>query len=367
MKQNKSVLVGLSGGVDSSVAALLLKKRGFHVIGAYMKTFRELAPRKNNRCKSISEMTDEKMAEKMARLLGIKLIKLDYRKQYNNRVVKPMIRAYSRGLTPNPDIVCNKLIKFPYLWKEALKLKADFIATGHYARIKKSPNSYQLLSASDKTKDQSYFLYELSQNDLSHTLFPIGTLTKAQVRKIAQKHHFLNWNKPGTRGICFIGKINFKSFLEKKIPNRQGRVITPEGQVIGTHPGSFYFTIGQRVGAHLGFQINPKASQFSNKKLYVAEKLKNNAIIVAPENHPLLKKSKIIISSLHQINPKDKIPASLSARIRHLGEFHKGKLAKKGSRYIFTFSKPVKAIAEGQSLVLYNKNQVVAGGEIRFR
>lgn len=363
LKPLKSVLIGLSGGVDSSVAAFLLKKRGFNVIGAYMKTFRELTRSKKNRCKSFSEMTDEKMAEKMARLLKIKLIKLDYRKQYANKVVKPMIHAYSRNLTPNPDIICNKLIKFPYLWKEAKKLRIDYIATGHYARIKKTSRGFSLIAGKDKTKDQSYFLYELSQNDLSHTLFPVGNLTKAEVRKEAQKLHFLNWNKPGTRGICFIGKIDFKLFLEKKIPNKIGKVFNPEGKIIGTHPGSFYFTIGQRIGPHLGFQINPKVA---SQKLYIAEKLKSNSIIVAPENHPLLKKSKVIIKNFHIINPRVKMPKLLSARIRHLGEFHKGKLEKSGSNYIFTFSKPVKAIAEGQSIVLYKNSQVIGGGEIRL-
>lgn len=361
-KSSKTVLVGLSGGVDSSVAAFLLKKRGFRVIAAYMKTFRESIKKSQGRCKSFLEIGDETMAKRMAHFLGIKLIILDYKKEYKSCVINPMIRAYSRGLTPNPDVECNKLIKFPYLLKTAKRLGANFIATGHYARIKMSPSGFQLLAGRDKTKDQSYFLYELKQSDLQHILLPVGILTKEEVRKIAEANHFPNFNKPGTRGICFIGKVNLKSFLEKKIPNKQGIVITPERKVIGTHPGSFYFTIGQRIGAHLGFQINPKAS---NQKLYVAEKLKNNVIIAAPENHPSLKKKQVIIKSLHIINPKDKMPSSLSARIRHLGEFHKGKLIKKGSRYTFIFSKPVKAIAEGQAIVLYKNTQVIAGGEIR--
>jgi len=363
---NKTVLLALSGGVDSAVSALLLKKQGYQVIGLFMQTFRDEINSKNP-CKSKSSMTDEKMAELIAKKFKIKFISKDYKKNYYNQVIKPMISDYRKGLTPNPDIVCNKLIKFPYLLREAEKLEADHIATGHYAQIKKTGQGYQLLAGKDKTKDQSYFLYELDQKTLAKTLFPVGNLTKEQVRKIAEKHNFPNWNKPGTKGICFLGKTQgIKPFLETKIKPMKGKILSPEGKLLGTHQGISYYTIGQRIEEHLGLSIN-KPKEFAQKRYYIAEKRKNNVIIAAPENHPSLLKKRAIIKSLHLINPNMIIPYSgLKARIRHLGQFHEGKLTKQNNKYIFTFKKSIEALAEGQSIVLYNKNQVIGGGEIRL-
>jgi len=361
----KTVLLALSGGVDSAVSALLLKRQGYHVIGLFMQTFRDKITTKNP-CKNKSSMTDEKMAELIAKKLKIKFISKDYKKDYYNRVIKPMISDYKKGLTPNPDIVCNKLIKFPYLLKEAKKLGADYIATGHYAQIKKAKNeNYQLLAGKDKTKDQSYFLYELDQKTLSKTLFPVGNLTKEQVRKIAEKNNFPNWNKPGTKGICFLGKTQgIKPFLETKIKQKKGKILSPEGKPLGTHQGIAYYTIGQRIEEHLGLSIN-KPKESAQKRYYIAEKRKGNILIAAPENHPFSLKKKVTIKSLHLINSSALIPSSLTARIRHLGQFHEGKLAKSKGNYTFTFKKPVESLAEGQSIVLYHKNQVIGGGEIR--
>ena len=360
MKQQKTVVLGLSGGVDSALAALLLKKQGYKVIGLFMQTFREATNAKNP-CKSNSAVTDEKMARLVAKMLKIRFISRDYKKDYYTKVIKPMINSYKKGLTPNPDTACNKIIKFPYLLKEAEKLKADYIATGHYARIKKTKEGYQLLAGRDKTKDQSYFLYELDQKTLAKTLFPIGNLTKEQVRKIAKKHNFPNWDKPGTTGICFLGKTpNIKSFLEKKIKQKKGKILSPEGKVLGTHPGTAYFTIGQKIQEKLGLVIN-KPREYAQKRFYIAEKKKGNILIAAPEGHPSLLRNKLTISNFHKINPSQAIPRSeLTARIRHLGEFNKGML--KGS--VFTFQKPIEGIAEGQAIVLYHKEKVIGGGEI---
>jgi tRNA-specific 2-thiouridylase len=361
----KTVLLALSGGVDSAVSALLLKKQGYQVIGLFMQTFRDETSSKNP-CKSKSSMTDEKMAELIAKKLKMKFISRNYKKDYYNQVIVPMIGDYKKGLTPNPDIVCNKLIKFPYLLKEAEKIGADYIATGHYAQIKKAKNkSYQLLAGKDKTKDQSYFLYELTQQELSKLIFTIGEITKEQVRKIAEKHNFPNWNKPGTTGICFLGRTSgIKPFLETKIKPNKGKILSPEGKILGTHQGTAYYTIGQRIEEHLGLKIN-KPKEFAQKRYYIAEKRKGNILIAAPEKHPSLLKKKVIIKSLHLINPSEIIPRSLKARIRHLGQFHEGKLTKTKGNYAFTFKKPIEALAKGQSIVLYNKNQVIGGGEIR--
>ncbi len=350
----KKVLIGLSGGVDSSVAALLLKKQGYEVIGAYIENFSDKST-KNSLCKSHQKEGDKKMAELMARVLQIKLVILNYKKEYKKYVINPMIKSYSQGLTPNPDVCCNKIIKFPFLWKKARSLNCDYIATGHYAGIKNN----HLLASPDSTKDQSYFLYQLTEKDLSHTLFPLEKLTKSQVRKIAEKNHFPNADKPGTRGLCFVGKMNFQQFLKKKIKKHHGKVLSTEGEIIGSHPGIHYFTIGQRVGPRLEISLNKK---HANKKLYIAEKRKNNVLLVAPPNHPSLKKQKIKIKSFHKINPNEKIPSNLKARIRHLGKLLPGSLKKN----IFTFKKPQEQLAEGQSIVLYHKNVVIGGGEILF-
>ncbi len=355
----KTVLLGLSGGVDSSVAALLLKKQGYKVIGAFMKNFSDT---KNPLTGECSYLEDKKMAQKMAAHLNIPFILIDSEKEYKSQVIQPMYNSYKKGLTPNPDILCNKIIKFPILWKKAKSIKADYIATGHYAKIKKTKSSYQLLQGKDKTKDQSYFLSEMSQSDLAHTIFSLGNLTKSQVRKIAKKNNFPNWDKKSTRGICFVGKVNMKSFLEKKIKSSIGEVLDSKGEQIGTHPGAKYYTIGQRIGTRLGIELNNKAE---NKKLYIAQK-KGNTLIVTPRNHPLLKKQIIKINKIHFINPREKIPKNLKARIRHLGQLHKGKLIKKSNSYQFKFSKPIDAIAEGQYIVIYNKNKLIASGEIRL-
>jgi tRNA-specific 2-thiouridylase len=365
MNKQKTVILALSGGVDSAVSALLLKKAGFNVIGLFMQTFRDSSENgeQKNPCKSMKKLTDEHFARIIAKHLKIRFISIDTKKQYKNQVINPMIKDYQKGLTPNPDITCNTLIKFPILLEYAKKLKADYIATGHYSRIKKTKSGYSLLQAKDSTKDQSYFLYQLNQNTLSKLIFPIGSLTKEKVRKIAEKNKLINWNKPGTTGICYLGRVQgIKSFLEKSIKQKKGKILSPEGILLGTHPGTSYFTIGQKIQEHLGMKMN-KPKEHAQERYYIAEKKKGNIIIAVPENHSLLKKKEVIIHNIHLINPKDKLPEQLKARIRHLGELHKGTL----KHNIFTFQKPVEGIAEGQSIVLYHNNRVMGGGQIRLK
>ena len=421
----KMVLLGMSGGVDSSVAALLLKKQGYKVVGAFMKNFSETKNRFTGECAWVEE---RKMAQRITAILRIPFITLDFEKEYKKEVIEPMFRDYASGKTPNPDILCNRVIKFPLLWKEAQKIGADFIATGHYARIRKTGKGFELLAGKDKGKDQSYFLAELGQGDLEHTLFPVGNLTKLQVREIARRHKFPNFDKRGSRGICFVGKINMQSFLKQKIREKKGRILNSKGEVIGEHPGVMYYTIGQRIGPRLGLvlfgarekslvmsrciaktppfkaelasraskspQTNPafqggvngkgflmKSSispgnhktedeksfvvNSGNRKLYVGEK-RGNAIVAVEKGSLLLKRKEVKIKKIHLINPVEKIPLSgLRARIRHLGVLNKGKLVMRGGRYYFRFDKSLEAVAKGQFIVIYNRERVIASGEMR--
>ena len=281
MAQNKqkSVLLGLSGGVDSSVAAFLLKKEGYKVIGAFLKCFSDTKDPITGECNWIAE---KRMAQKIAAHLEIPFITLDLEKQYKKEVILPMFKSYSNGLTPNPDVACNTIIKFPWLLKEAQKKGLDFIATGHYVRVKKTKQGYDLLQGKDNNKDQSYFLYELNQSILQHCLFPIGNLKKEEVREIARKQEFPNWNKHGTSGICFVGKVNIKSFLEKKIKNKPGPILDQNGKVIGVL--QFYNLFTYEFILAEGFQISseqevayrftPGEEPFVGRKMTMPEYLK---------------------------------------------------------------------------------------------
>lgn len=363
--QKKKVLLGLSGGVDSAVAALLLKKQGYEVIGAFMRNFSE---NKNQLTGECNWVEDKKEAQKIAALLGIKFITLNFEEEYKKSVINPMFKSYGAGITPNPDYLCNKEIKFPLLWKEAKKLGADYIATGHYIIKKKTPQGFVLKIPKDKSKDQSYFLFALNQKDLEHSLFPIGEYTKEEVRSIAKKHNFPNFDRKGSKGICFVGKLDMKSFLMQKIKNKPGKILSESGEVVGSHEGISYFTIGERLGDKYGTKISDAYRKKANGKVYVAGKdKKKNLFVVAPENHPSLLTKEFFVKKLNWLGgkqPEKSSLASLKVRIRHLGELMPAKLTRKGNNYLCLLKKPVKAIAPGQSAVFYRSNVVLGGGEI---
>ena len=396
-KKQKSVLIGMSGGVDSSVAALLLKKQGYKVIGAFMINFSGTKNKLTNEC---SYIKDKKDAEKIASILEIPLIILNFEKEYRLNVLNKMFKSYSQGLTPNPDSLCNKMIKFSLLWREAKRLGCDFIATGHYIKKIKTGNKHYLKIPKDKSKDQSYFLYDLTQKDLEHTLFPIADYTKLEVREIAKKNELPNWDKHGTRGICFVGKRDMKLFLQQKIKPKLGNIVSSEGEIIGQHKGMMFFTIGERIGENQNTTIFP---QFRNKygKLYVAEKNKNpnrckhrgifnppngkkktqqscgvlnpfegnkrkNIIVAVPKNHKSLYKKEFQIIKINWIN-EIKLPLdNVKVRIRHLGQLTSANIIKKQNKIICLLKKPIKSVAEGQSCVVYKNNLVLGGGEIRY-
>ncbi|HVY01858.1 MAG TPA: tRNA 2-thiouridine(34) synthase MnmA [Candidatus Nanoarchaeia archaeon] len=362
MNLQKTVILGMSGGVDSSVAALLLQKQGYKVIGVFMKNFSDTKNKFTGECWWQDEL---RTARTIANMLNIELHVLDYESEYKNKVIKPMISDYAANKTPNPDIECNNETKFPALLKAKKQFSADFISTGHYANVKKIGKKFYLQQGKDKTKDQSYFLYKLTEKELSIAIFPLGKLTKEKVRKIAEEKRFPNWDKHGSAGVCFIGNVPLQSYLKRHIKKKQGKVIDEKGNLLGTHEGSSFYTIGQKAAENIGIKIN-KPKENSQLRYYVAKKLPKNVIQVAPENNDLLKIREIKIPKLYSPS-KDKIKqGKYGARYRHLGPIIQGTLKKKNNLWTFTFSKPQEAIAQGQSIVLYRQKTLIAGGEIKL-
>ena len=350
----KKVLVAMSGGVDSSVAALLMKKKGYDIIGAFMKNW-------SHNKYDMGECTwkgERKVAMEIAAILEIPLITLDFEKEYKKLVIDKMFKNYKQGITPNPDIDCNEKVKFPLLLKAAKRLGADYLVTGHFARIKKA----QLYRAKDESKDQSYFLYRLKKKELEKCIFPIGDYTKKQIRKIAEKNKFPNYNKKSTVGICFIGKIDLKKFLQKKIKPKKGNILDPRGNIIGIHDGIYYYTIGQRLGPRYGFDIKRGEKNKQLKRWYVARKsIKDNIIVAAPEGHPLNFRKEIFIKD--DFYTIDKKPKKVYSRIRQVGELLPSKLKKDK----IILKKAITGVSPGQAIVLYKGKKCIGGGIISFR
>jgi tRNA-specific 2-thiouridylase len=355
--KNQKVILGMSGGVDSSVAAHLLKKQNFEVIGMFMNSKNKNLPT------SISWKEEEKLVKTICKKLGIKLIIKECGKSYEEKIIKKMFEDYKIGLTPNPDILCNNIGKFPLLYKIMKEENADFIATGHYARIKKDKTGTHLLRGIDETKDQSYFLVGIDKKYLEKTIFPIGNLTKQEVRILAKKLEFPNWDKKGSRGICYLGKINMKKFMNSRIQKKPGKIFDISGDEIGTHEGSHLFTIGESITKSKGISLNKTGrKKYSSDKLYVCEKQKNKIIVAKKSDYSGTNQIKI-----HKLKLLEKFPKTkFKARIRHLGEFYSGKLIQKKNKYIFKFNKKIKSLAPGQFIVFYKNEKVLGGGEIRL-
>lgn len=360
------VLLGLSGGVDSAVAAIILQNQGYEVIGAFMRCFSEEKNKITGECPWIEDL---KEAKKIASKLKIPLIILNYEREYSNQVIKPMFKAYSKGKTPNPDADCNRIVKFPFLAKEAKKRKIEYIATGHYAKKIAKNSKFYIKMPKDKSKDQTYFLYGINQKELRNTLFPIGDYTKSQVRAIAKMHKLTNWNRQSTRGLCFIGNIDVKEFLKQKIKNKPGKILNPEGKNVGIHQGMQFFTIGERIGENENIHINNEYRNETKSKLYVAGKNKRpNTIIVAPENHQILFKKEFNLEKVNWISNNPTLPLdSVKVRIRHLGQLNEAKLIKSNKKLKVVLKKPIQGIAEGQSAVIYTREGIMlGGGEITY-
>ena len=402
---NKKVFVGMSGGVDSSVTAFLLKKKGYDVVGVFMKCWTS-----SNECEAERDAED---ARRVAGKLGIPFYVWDFEKEYKKKVVNYMVEEYRCGLTPNPDVMCNKEIKFGLFLKKALKFGADYVATGHYvrlARVKSSSSSkvikgsnsskklykpyelYKLLTAVDKNKDQSYFLWTLTQGQLKHCLFPIGDYQKSEVRKMAKKAGLPTAEKKDSQGICFLGRVRLGDFLAQYIKPKVGqvRLALKDGsyKVIGKHSGAQFYTIGQRhIGmANRGLTRLPTRSQAKAgteglaqktnfKPLYVVEKdIRANTLVVAEgSDNPALFRKEVELEDVNFINHetssliranKGYKEIKVLARVRYRQPLFSALFIIHNSSFKLVFDKPQRFIAAGQSAVLYSKFGRMLGGGI---
>ena len=354
---SKPIIVGISGGVDSSVTALLLKEKGFNVECIFMKNW-------EGDDENCTTSDDYKDALSVCDHLGLQLHSVNFSKEYWENVFTYFIDEYAKGRTPNPDVLCNREVKFKAFLDYSLKLGANKISTGHYARIKKNGDTYALFKGLDESKDQSYFLYLLGQNQLSKSIFPIGDIEKTEVRKIAESSGLINYAKKDSTGICFIGEQKFfKEFLKKYIPAKPGLIQTTEGNNCGKHDGLMYYTIGQRKGLGIGGGFGDKEEPW-----FVADKdFDNNILIVAQgHNHPSLFHNKLVADQLHWISGlQPENTKNLSAKIRYRQKDQECRLSLlNNDECVVEFKNPQFAITPGQSVVFYDGEECLGGAII---
>jgi len=357
MKSSLNIIVGMSGGVDSSIAAYLLKKAGHHVQGVFMKNWEE--DDTDTYCPAAQDMED---AQHVCDQLDIPLELVNFADQYWERVFAHCLDEYRLGRTPNPDILCNKEIKFHAFLNYAKQRGADYIATGHYVRTLENKDGVKLQKAHDPQKDQSYFLYALNESQISQCLFPIGHLLKSQVRTIAAEMGFKNHAKKDSTGICFIGERKFKHFLNEYLPARPGNIENIDGEILGKHDGLMFYTIGQRQGLQIGGQKGKNESPW-----YVAEKdvIRNVLIVVQGEEHPALFKQTLTVNDIHWINRAPDLACALTAKTRYRQADQACTLEKNAeNNFRVTFVKPQRAITPGQSIVFYQDDVCLGGGII---
>lgn len=361
MTRTKRVILGMSGGVDSSVAAALLIEAGYRVEGLFMKNWEE--DDDEDYCSAAIDLAD---ASAVCEQLGLPLNKVNFSHEYWELVFEHFLAEYRNGRTPNPDVVCNKEIKFKAFLDYALSLGADLIATGHYARIGSGSEGLRLLRGADRGKDQTYFLYTLGQHELSHSLFPIGALQKSEVRAMARRLGFSNHAKKDSTGICFIGERRFREFLRRYLPAQPGEIVTTGGEVIGRHDGLMYYTLGQRHGLGLGGRRGAEESPW-----FVADKdlVRNRLIVVQGHDHPLLLSRALVAEQLHWIGGEfGSSPLRCSAKIRYRQEEQPCRVEKiDPDRWRVEFDTPQRAVTPGQSVVLYQDEQCLGGGVITAR
>lgn len=370
LKNKKKVLIALSGGIDSAVSAYLLLKQGFQVEAAFMRNWSSTEGLLNNDC---PWLVDWREAVRVAAFLKIPMHSLDFEKEYQENVMEYFFQEYAAGRTPNPDVMCNKEIKFKMLYNWAMENGFEFLATGHYARLanKKSVNKQirsQLLRSVDEFKDQTYFIYNIKTEQLPHLMFPIGGMKKVQVRKLAQKIGLPNADKKESMGLCFVGKVRLKDFLEQKLKPKKGPIILfGTEQNVGQHEGLHNYTIGQRQGIKVG----------GGGPYYVVKKdlVTNSLFVTNNPKDPALEIKELEIHSVNWINTSCELRVKnyelsskgfeLLGRYRHQGDLIPVTIyKKKDHNYLIKFKRPQKAVASGQSLVLYKGKECVGGGVI---
>jgi tRNA-specific 2-thiouridylase len=352
----KTVVIGMSGGVDSSVSAWLLKQQGYNVIGLFMKNWED--DDDSEYCSSRQDWLD---AASVADLVGVDIEAVNFASEYKDRVFSVFLSEYSAGRTPNPDILCNSEIKFKAFLDHAYSLGADYIATGHYARVREVNGEFQLLKAIDHSKDQSYFLHRLNQAQLSKTLFPLGEIQKTEVRKIALELGLSNATKKDSTGICFIGERPFREFLNRYLPTAPGPILNDEGQQIGEHVGLSFYTLGQRKGLGIGGQ-----KEGNGEPWFVARKdLKNNTLyVVQGHDHPWLHQKVLTAEQVHYISGHTPSDAHMACKARYRQEDSSCDFKQTEQGFELNFEESQFAVTPGQSAVLYQGEVCLGGGII---
>ena len=393
----KKVIIGLSGGVDSSVSALLLKQQGYEVIGLFMKNWHDESVTISDECPWLDDSNDAML---IAEKLEIPFQTVDLSKEYHSRIIDYMFNEYENGRTPNPDVLCNREIKFDIFLEIALNLGADYIATGHYCQVNKinkdDKEIYRLLAGADEKKDQSYFLCQLNQKQLSKAIFPIGHLTKSDVRDIAKKNDLINAAKKDSQGLCFVGKVKLPDFLKQRLTPKKGKVIKidseslkqeidlnevkskekelellsapfsfspDDGEEIGEHNGAYYYTVGQRKGLNIG--------GFSEPLFVLETDVSKNIIYVGMgESHPALFKRALFVSSneIHWIREDLKInenqTMNIIFRIRYRQPLQSGTIYRFKKGLYILFDKPISSVTSGQFVSWYIDNELIGSGII---
>jgi tRNA-specific 2-thiouridylase len=354
----KRIVLGMSGGVDSSVAAWLLKRAGHEVVGVFMKNWED--DDTDEYCTSRQDFVD---AASVADVIGIELDAVNFAAEYRDRVFAQFLAEYRAGRTPNPDVLCNSEIKFDAFLDRAVKLGADCIATGHYARLRQVATRVELVKAVDVSKDQTYFLHQLDQGQLARTLFPLGELTKREVRTIAREQRIPTHAKKDSTGICFIGERPFRDFLARYLPREPGPIETPAGAIVGRHQGLAYYTLGQRQGLHVGGTRGG-----SDAPWFVAAKdaARNALIAVQGHEHPLLYRSEVHVDAMHWIaGTPSALPLRASAKTRYRMTDARCTLEAMPSGGLRAcFDLPQWTPTPGQYLVVYDGEVCLGGGVI---